>query len=120
MSQIIGAASPKSGPTSKHNPDRGPNKELRILALFASGQSLNRFEAENHGDHCLPSTISDLQRKHNINFARRLEKVNTRFGRPAWANRYWLEGESQDRAQQITARAPGSNSNPKSSGLKDA
>ena len=124
MNQRTGNSLLNNSPTSNHLTDqsapRKPHKELRILALFANGLSLNRFEAEGHGDHCLPSTISDLQRKYDINFQRRLEKVNTRFDRPAWANRYWLEGEGQERAQQIIARGPSRNSHSKAFGLQDA
>lgn len=72
-----------------------------MLALFAAGHSLNRFQAERHGDHCLPTTISDLQKRYGIEFQRQQEKVPTRFGRPTRATRYWLEGEHLEKARRI-------------------
>lgn len=38
-------------------------KEMSILEELRTGRSLNRFEAERLGDHCLHSTISTLRSK---------------------------------------------------------
>lgn len=57
-------------------------------------RSLNRFEAERLGDHCLNSTISDLRAEghpiHSIS-----ELVPTRFDKEVRVNRYFLAGESE-------------------------
>lgn len=51
-------------------------------------RSLNRFEAERIGDHCLHSTVADLRNDgHNI-FAQ-WEVVETRF-KPTRVKRYFL------------------------------
>lgn len=74
-----------------------PTKELCQLQRFAAGASMNRFEAERVGDHCLPSTIAALQRKFGICFDRKRERVPNRFGGKTSVCRYWLS--EQDRAK---------------------
>ncbi len=75
----------QDGSTNRTNRRRGlivdgqHNKETMILAIMRSGQSLNRFEAERLGDHCLHSTISTLRSKGNL-FSDTWEWVPTRFG----------------------------------------
>ena len=105
MNQESRAASPKNGPNPQHNADSNMQpslgKELRMLAMFAASHSLNRFQAERHGDHCLPTTISDLQKRYGIEFRRQKETVPTRFDRPTRVTRYWLEDEHLERAGQI-------------------
>lgn len=56
-----------------------PTKESMILEIFQSGKSLNRFEAERLGDHCLHSTISTLRGK-GYRFYDAWELIQTRFG----------------------------------------
>lgn len=63
------------------------NKESTILAILMSGRSLNRFQAESHGDHCLHSTIACLRAKGYL-FHDEWEKVPTRFGKRARVKRY--------------------------------
>jgi hypothetical protein len=41
---------------------------------------LNRFQAEEIGDHCLPSTISSLKTLYGLEFPRRRINVPNRFG----------------------------------------
>jgi hypothetical protein len=50
---VEGAASGNSRPDD--------TKIAKMAALFRSGISLNRFEAERFGDHCLNSTVSVLR-----------------------------------------------------------
>lgn len=55
-------------------------KQDTILSVLKAGTSLNRFEAELIGDHCLHSTISGLRNKgHKIHDE--WEWVPTRFGK---------------------------------------
>lgn len=82
-------------------PCRPPNKVETMLRLFAAGRRLNRFEAERHGDHVLPSTVSELQARYGLPFARELETVPGRNGTPTQCARYWLTGEHLERAAEI-------------------
>lgn len=73
-----------------------------MLLRFANGNSYHRFSAEGVGDHCLPTTISDLQKRHDIYFERKRVKVKNRFGTFTPVCLYWLSGKSLLKAQQIT------------------
>jgi len=63
-------------------------KKAAILAALRHG-SLNRFEAERLGDHCLNSTVSELRKEGNVIMAH-AEMVPTRFGRKVRVKRYHL------------------------------
>lgn len=53
---------------------------------------MNRFEAENHHDHCLHSTVSTLQNQHLITIASEFERVPCMGGASTVrVKRYWLE-----------------------------
>jgi hypothetical protein len=62
-------------------------KESMIFEVLKAGKSLNRFDAEHLGDHCLHSTISTLKKK-GAEFLDTWEKVPTRFGMTARVKRY--------------------------------
>lgn len=68
-------------------------KEGTILAIMRAGNSLNRFEAERFGDHCLHSTIATLRGK-GYKFHDHWEWVPTRFGREVHVKRYCYLGAS--------------------------
>lgn len=71
------------------------NKEQRIISALSNPRGLNRFEAENHGDHCLNSTISRLKEKGYSIYSRR-ETVPNRFSStPTSCNRYWLMAQPE-------------------------
>lgn len=76
--KIKGAAPNQENAPSKTLPAHR-TKESVILTVLRSGQSLNRFEAEHLGDHCLHSTISTLRDK-GYKFHDEWEWVPTRFG----------------------------------------
>lgn len=63
-------------------------KKAAILEALRRG-SLNRFEAERLGDHCLNSTISELRAEGHVIHAH-AEQVPTRFGRNVRVKRYHL------------------------------
>ncbi|PJO72430.1 hypothetical protein CWD92_09040 [Burkholderia thailandensis] len=63
-------------------------KQGAILAVLGM-RSLNRFEAEPYGDHCLHSTISTLRHQGHI-ITDEWESVSTRFGTAARVKRYRL------------------------------
>ena len=52
-------------------------KLASILGHFSEGGSLNRFEAERLGDHCLNSTVSILANVHQLTFAKTLRRPPT-------------------------------------------
>jgi hypothetical protein len=55
-------------------------KESKMLAILrARSAGLNRFEAEQFGDHCLHSTVASLRRK-GYQFHDEWEWTQTRFG----------------------------------------
>lgn len=66
-------------------------KESIIFDVFKTGRTLNRFDAEPLGDHCLHSTISTLRKK-GAKFLDTWEEVPTRFGMTARVKRYCYIG----------------------------
>ncbi len=78
-------------------------KWRRILRAITFG-TLNRFEAERHGDHCLNSTIAELGRDHLVAVDWVWEDVPAIGGRTtARVKRYWVERteESLRRARDL-------------------
>lgn len=71
-------------------------RKHEVIAEALRNGSLNRFEAERLGDHCLNSTVSDL-RKRGENVLSMREKVRNRFGGETSVNRYWI---ASDKRQQ--------------------
>jgi hypothetical protein len=101
MKKEIGAACP-NGPTPKRNSRLG--KLDRILSTFAKGEKLNTFAARDLGDTCLHSTVSSLQKRHGVKFARQGQTVPGRYG-SSRVMMYWLEGDDLLKARRIvTAR----------------
>ena len=69
-----------------------PTKEEEVLRALYVG-SLNRFEAERIGDHCLNSTIAELRGK-GIQIEDEWEKVPSRGPRGhTRCKRYWVRSE---------------------------
>jgi hypothetical protein len=80
---------------------KAPSKIARVLAhLFYVG-SLNRFEAERIGDHCLHSTISSLAHSYGLAFIRSPEKVQNHWGAPCDVTRYDLPDSEHRRAHSV-------------------
>lgn len=82
-------------------------KIARILSHLISGASLNRFEAENLGDHCLNSTIATLANTHGLLIKRQTEKVENRWGLPCSVTRYSIPITAIEPATQILKRLGG-------------
>lgn len=78
-----------------------PTKIARILAHLLNGASINRFEAELIGDHCLPSTISDLVHDHGLSLNRIQERVPNRWGTPCNVTRYSLPADQYKPARAV-------------------
>ena len=69
-----------------------PTKEEEVLRALYVG-SLNRFEAERIGDHCLNSTIAQLRGK-GVKLADEWENVPSRGSRGfTRVKRYWVKSE---------------------------
>jgi len=79
-------------------------KEDSMLIHFAEGKRLHRFSAERLADHCLPTTVSDLQRKHSITLNREWVEVQNRFNRRTRVELYFLERANLANAQEIVSR----------------
>lgn len=78
-----------------------PTKIGRILAHLVSGGSLNRFEAEHLGDHCLNSTIATLANTHGLIIRRQSEKVRNRWGKSCTVTRYSLPPTEEEIARKV-------------------
>ncbi|CAI8880328.1 DNA-binding protein [Pseudomonas sp. IT-P258] len=95
--------SQQSSPSQDQPNTEAPSKIVRILAVLRSGISLNRFEAERIGDHCLPSTISELGRCHDLIIDRHFERVPNRWGEPCLVKRYNLPSSEHDKTDKVLA-----------------
>lgn len=99
-------ATPKDQGSASNDQEKFNLKEAgkldSMLYRFAEGKQYHRFSAETVGDHCLPTTISDLQIRHSICFSRKSVKVPNRFGGKSRVSLYWLEGGSLFKARSIT------------------
>ena len=80
-----------------------PTKIARVLQRLTGGASLNRFEAERLGDHCLHSTISRLFNRHGLIFERQHESVPNNLGRPCQVIRYSLPASERKHARNVLA-----------------
>lgn len=82
-------------------PRKPPSKIARILAHLLAGESLNRFEAERLGDHCLHSTISSLAHDYGLAFQRQPERVPNHWGLPCDLIRYSVPDSEHRRARDV-------------------
>jgi len=78
-----------------------PNKICRVLAYMIDGHSLNRFEAERIGEHCLHTTISRLCNHYGLVFTRFSEAVPNNWGSPCRVVRYSLPRSQIGRAKTL-------------------
>ncbi|MDZ4326594.1 MAG: hypothetical protein U1A73_16485 [Pseudomonas sp.] len=102
--QPIKASPEKShADTTTTSTGKAPTKISRVLAYLLQDHSLNRFEAERLGDHCLHSTISSLTHGYGLKFARRTERVPNHWGLPCQVTRYSLVATEYKRARNVLA-----------------
>ncbi|WP_226506446.1 hypothetical protein [Pseudomonas sp. MWU16-30317] len=78
-----------------------PNKICRVLKCLIEGRSLNRFEGERIGDHCLHTTISRLANHYSLNFIRVSGAVPNNWGAPCRVIRYSLPTSEHKRARDL-------------------
>ena len=90
-----------SRPRKADDTTKPRTKIARILAHLLTGASLNRFEAERMGDHCLPSTVAALANRHGLTFQRRAERVPNGWGEPCDVTRYSLPPCERKRARIV-------------------
>jgi hypothetical protein len=62
---------------------------------------LNRFQAEEIGDHCLPSTISSLKTLYGLEFPRRRINVPNRFGGETSVMEYRTSDDDKIKIREI-------------------
>lgn len=80
-------------------------KRRRVLAYFARGGALNRFEAVSRlHDWVLPSTVAQIQSSDGVEVARKSETVRGYLGSAVTVARYWLTAEQRQRAQERLAK----------------
>ena len=94
---------PESSPKKSDIQDK-PNANGKLESMlyrFACGKRFHRFSAEIVGDHCLPTTISDLQISRGLYFSRKFIKVPNRFGSQTSVKLYWLEGGNLIKARRL-------------------
>lgn len=64
-----------------------------INVLMTRPEGLNRFEAEQYGEHCLNSTIAEIRSMYGNKLVQRWEVVPTRYSpNGVRCCRYWLTG----------------------------
>ena len=109
----LGRKSKGSG-IDKSNTNKRPTKRQHILGWLVdkslSGARVTRFDSERVGDHCLPTTISELQSLEGIAVSREMTKRPTRFGKPISCAQYWLDRENIGKAQKLLAHQLGGDS----------
>lgn len=81
--------------------EKAPSKRARVLVHLRHFHALNRFEAERIGDHCLPSTISDLSLGYGLSFEHTPERVPNNWGTPSDCTRYCLPESQHDLADKV-------------------
>jgi hypothetical protein len=84
---------------------RPPLKWQRTLRALIERPALHRFQAERDPeirDHCLPSTISDLEGR-GLCIGRRLVAVPGFAGERAIVAEYQLDAENRARAREMLA-----------------
>lgn len=77
-------------------------KKSRVLAALMRGEKHTRFSAARilH-DHCLPSTVSELQSSYGVVISRQLITVPGFGGAPTNCCEYWIDNEERRRFRAL-------------------
>jgi len=95
-----GGTSAGTATAGNAQPSATPRKWQRVLAWFADGGTLNRFEAYRVlRDSCLNTTVSQIESR-GVRIERREETVPGAFG-PVHCCRYWIAPEALQRAHEL-------------------
>jgi len=101
----MGMRNKKNPSSSRGKSERGNliqgSKKFTIIQYLLKGGSLNRFEAELIGDHCLHTTISVISNEYGFEVPRKMEKVPNRFGGMTSVKRYWFSDNDMKIAELI-------------------
>lgn len=95
--------SKQSSPSQVQSITAATCKIGRILIHLTTGASLNRFEAQDLGDHCLNTTISVLGNRFGLIIERHWERVPNRWGKPCRVMRYSLPFSEREKAYKVLA-----------------
>lgn len=89
----------QSQPSAAHKP---PLKWVRVLRRLLEGP-LHRFDAEKFpvSDHCLPSTVSELNRRNGISITSKLIRLPGYSRAGAYVAEYSLAEESRQAAYKL-------------------
>lgn len=72
----------------------------RVFKALMDGRSFNRFDAERQlHDHCLHSTVSEIQKRYRVEVVRKFETVPGYQGQPVRCCRYWITPEERMRIE---------------------
>lgn len=74
-----------------------------ILMLLIRGGAITRFDAEQHGDHTLNSTIPELERKFGLSIHRERVSVPCRSGTVSCCKYSLPAKEQRERAARLLA-----------------
>lgn len=103
----------KSSPSQADNTTTQRKRKTKLASIlehFSDGGSLNRFEAERLGDHCLNSTVSILANVYQLAFSKVTETVPNRFGGVTTVTRYRLMPFELPRAVRLLSALEGQRS----------
>lgn len=82
-------------------------KRQKVLEAFLRGEKHTRFSAERKlNDHCLPSTVSDLQRLLGVVISRKFITIRGYRGSPTICCLYWIEPDEVAKYISRKAKAP--------------
>ncbi|RON45086.1 hypothetical protein [Pseudomonas frederiksbergensis] len=95
--------SQQSSPSQSQLITEATCKIARILIHLSTGASLNRFEAEDLGDHCLNTTISALANRYGLFIQRNYELAPNHWGKPCRVKRYSLPFSEREKARKVLA-----------------
>ena len=75
MGVLLNTGTPATGLSFGYKPKTKLEVKWKRLLRELIDRTLNRFDAERHGDHCLNSTISDLRRDQLVSISWNWEEV---------------------------------------------
>ncbi|MDT8399840.1 MAG: hypothetical protein RQ899_14630 [Pseudomonadales bacterium] len=107
-----GKSSSNRSNSSNTNTRKARGKLESMMSRFLNGERIHRFQAEQMGDHVLPSSVATLQRKFGIQFRRVRVKVPNRFGGETSVMEYWLDPQQQADVRRWIADDPVTSSAP--------
>jgi len=85
-------------------PTKYTTKQKNVLAAMIDRGSIgyNTFEASREiFDTCIHSSVSTYENRYGLKVSRRWETVPNRLGTKTRVMRYWLEGDSVEKARQL-------------------